>query len=186
MAADSEQVIVPSFRGRAWSMCGRYVVKTPIKTIAKMHRVFDAPLFEPRYKTTDTAAVASCQARPRSRCSSVLTRTYPSAFRMAKSSFKWSGGYAAVPRLQGVAGHESTPTFRNLSFETVIISFQIQAAPWFVICQNGSRPICPTFINPHPVWPQLLRTSVRKMGEGSRPPAPTQLRRGGATWSLHP
>jgi hypothetical protein len=26
-------------------MCGRYVVKTPIKTIAKMHRVFDVPLF---------------------------------------------------------------------------------------------------------------------------------------------
>ena len=76
--------------------CGRHVVKTPIKTIAKMHQVLDAPLFEPRYKTTDTAAVASCQARPRSRCSSVLTRTYPSAFRMAKSSFKWSGGYSCT------------------------------------------------------------------------------------------
>ena len=35
-------------------MCGRYVVKTPIKTIAKMHRVFDAPLFEPRYNVAPT------------------------------------------------------------------------------------------------------------------------------------
>jgi putative SOS response-associated peptidase YedK len=35
-------------------VCGRYVVKTPIKTIAKMHRVFDAPLFEPRYNVAPT------------------------------------------------------------------------------------------------------------------------------------
>ena len=30
------------------AMCGRDVVKTPIKTIAKMYRVFDAPLFHGR------------------------------------------------------------------------------------------------------------------------------------------
>ena len=30
---------------RTSNVCGRYVVKTPIKTIAKMHRVFDVPLF---------------------------------------------------------------------------------------------------------------------------------------------
>ena len=81
-----------------------------------------------------------------------------------------------MPTLQGKAGREGDPTFRNLSFETLIISFQIQAAPWFVICQNGSRPICPTFIIPHPVWPQLLRTSVRKMGVTSCPAHHTCLR----------
>jgi hypothetical protein len=46
--------------------------------------------------------------RPRSACSSVLTRTYPSAVRIAKSSLWWSGGYAGVPKVQGKAGREGT------------------------------------------------------------------------------
>ena len=45
-------------------MCGRYVVKTPIKTIAKMHRVFDAPLFEPRYNVAPTQTVPIVRAAP--------------------------------------------------------------------------------------------------------------------------
>src|SRR5262245_38828578 len=44
-------------------MCGRYVVKTPIKTIAKMHRVFDAPLFEPRYTVAPTQIVPIARAK---------------------------------------------------------------------------------------------------------------------------
>ena len=44
-------------------MCGRYVVKTPIKTIAKMHRVFDAPLFEPRYNVAPTQTVPIVRAK---------------------------------------------------------------------------------------------------------------------------
>jgi hypothetical protein len=55
-------------------MCGRYVVKTPIKTIAKMHRVFDAPLFEPRYNV----------ARPRPSPSS--------GRRTEEESWRWSAG----------------------------------------------------------------------------------------------
>ena len=44
-------------------MCGRYVVKTPIKTIAKVHRVFDAPLFEPRYNVAPTQTVPIVRAK---------------------------------------------------------------------------------------------------------------------------
>ena len=44
-------------------MCGRYVVKTPTKTIAKMHRVFDAPLFEPRYNVAPTQSVPVVRAK---------------------------------------------------------------------------------------------------------------------------
>jgi putative SOS response-associated peptidase YedK len=44
-------------------MCGRYVVKTPIKTIAKMHCVFDAPLFEPRYNVAPTQSVPIVRAK---------------------------------------------------------------------------------------------------------------------------
>jgi putative SOS response-associated peptidase YedK len=44
-------------------VCGRYVVKTPIKTIAKMHRVFDAPLFEPRYNVAPTQNVPIVRAK---------------------------------------------------------------------------------------------------------------------------
>jgi putative SOS response-associated peptidase YedK len=47
----------------AWSVCGRYVVKTPIKTIAKMHRVFDAPLFEPMYNVAPTQTVPIVRAK---------------------------------------------------------------------------------------------------------------------------
>ena len=44
-------------------MCGHYVVKTPIKTIAKMHRVFDAPLFKARYNIAPTNTVSIDRAR---------------------------------------------------------------------------------------------------------------------------
>ena len=44
-------------------MCGRYVVKTPIKTIAKMQRVFDAPLFELRYNVAPTQTVPIVRAK---------------------------------------------------------------------------------------------------------------------------
>jgi putative SOS response-associated peptidase YedK len=44
-------------------MCGRYVVKTPIKTIARMHRVFDTPLFESRYNVAPTQTVPIVRAK---------------------------------------------------------------------------------------------------------------------------
>ena len=59
---------------RTWIVCGRYVVKTPIKTIAKMHRVFDAPLFEPRYNVARTRAPPTTPIRDKS-ASRPLART---------------------------------------------------------------------------------------------------------------
>ena len=53
-------------------MCGRYVVKTQIKTIAKMHRVFDAPLFEPRYNVAPTQTVPIVRAKDAGRESALV------------------------------------------------------------------------------------------------------------------
>jgi putative SOS response-associated peptidase YedK len=44
-------------------MCGRYVIRAPTKTIAKMHRVFDAPLFEARYNVAPTQSVPIVRAK---------------------------------------------------------------------------------------------------------------------------
>ena len=54
------------------TVCGRYVVKTQIKTIAKMHRVFDAPLFEPRYNVAPTQTVPIVRAKDAGRESALV------------------------------------------------------------------------------------------------------------------